>query len=90
MRQRPNLYRFVDNYPLYQLIYDTVWTIALAIQKCLSEGVALTVYRIKNGGLLLRRFTSGLQLMDNIKESYFKGLSGRVRFNRDGTRRTWY
>lgn len=67
-----------------------MWAIAFAIQRCLSGGIALTSETIQNGSLELKSWTSGEQLVDHIGGSDFKGLSGRVRFDTDGTRETWY
>ena len=64
--------------------YDAVWAIALAIDKGLSAN--LTFEFSDNGDEdSLNYLKEGKQLLSQLKNVTFDGVSGYVRFQRDGT-----
>ena len=70
---------------LAQLVYDSVWAAAMSIYYMLY---AISSNKVEIGDLQFQRWTSGEQIVANIKRTRFVGASGLVTFNND-ERLTW-
>ena len=71
--------------PLVQLVYDSVWAVALATYYTLY---AISTDKVRIGDFQFQRWTSGEEIMLNIKRTNFVGASGLVTFKND-ERLTW-
>ncbi len=71
--------------PLVQLVYDSVWAVAIATYNSLY---AVSTDKVGIGDLQFHRWTSGQEMVTNIKRMDFVGASGLVSFKND-ERLTW-
>lgn len=89
--RKGNVTSSLNTYGLYA--YDSVWLIAHAINRFLSEGDAISFssdpkLRDANGSVLhldaLRSFAGGSKLREKALLTNFTGLTGQVQFSPDG------
>lgn len=72
-----------------QYTYDAVWAVAFSVQRAIEDGVKLEHKKLSMiSSLWLRQWRSGVQLVERMKQQDYRDLSGRVKFDMDGERKS--
>lgn len=68
---------------------DAVWTLAKAIDACLTDGISMTLYsKPDESGFVV--FQEGDRFRDRLRNVSFTGVSGYIQMQRDGSREPRY